>query len=138
MTLNELTGHEAGIILYGGNAVAVCNWGSCDDDQIPYFLAPIGMIPFPGSEKEGYLTEGVTSEHVEDVRTLLPGSVWLEDDSDSEEGSKVADTDLDIVFDGNGDLIRLFCDETLEACDYEGTIYRLRDGKAIIAPDMWN
>lgn len=41
MTLLELTGHEAGIIVYKNGDVIVANWGQCDDDCIPV-LAPVG------------------------------------------------------------------------------------------------
>ena len=39
MTLMELTGHEAGIIIYGDNSVGVFNWGNYDENRIP-ILAP--------------------------------------------------------------------------------------------------
>ena len=35
MTLMELTGHEAGIIVYENGDVIVVNWNQCDDDCVP-------------------------------------------------------------------------------------------------------
>ena len=130
MTLYELTNHEAGIIVYPGNAVAVFNWATLDDDRLP-MLSPFGgMIGWPYDG--GF---GVNSNHtVKDVRAELPGSVWL-----AEGGA--AYTDMDVVSDYNGDLVRLF----LGADDYNpdvdvtsGEVYTLHDGTKIIVPHDWN
>ena len=125
MTLMELTNHEAGIIVYGGNTVGVFNWGTCDDNQIPV-LSPLGL-PMPWPEVDDVF-DGVTEAAVKDIRTVIPGRIWLE------EGE--AETDLDIVYDEDGDLPRLFL-EDLDPVDCEGTVFSLRDGRKIIAPSMW-
>lgn len=125
MTLRELTNHEAGIIVYSGNTVGVFNWGNCDDSQIPV-LSPLGL-PMPWPEADDVF-EDVTEAAVKDVRTVIPGRIWLEDGE--------AETDLDIVYDEYGDLPRLFL-ELLDEFEYEGYVYTLKDGRKIIAPDMW-
>ena len=45
-------------------------------------------------------------------------------------------TDMDVVYDEDDDLARLFLDE-LDADEYAGTVYTLTDGRKVIAPDMW-
>ena len=72
--------------------------------------------------------ENVTETAVKDIRTVIPGQIWLEDGE--------AETDLDIVYDEDGDLPRLFL-EDLDPVDYEGAVFSLRDGRKIIAPSMW-
>lgn len=125
MTLRELTNHEAGIIVYGGNTVGVFNWGNCDDNQIPV-LSPLGL-PMPWPEADDVFDD-VTEAAVKDIRTAIPGRIWLENGE--------AETDLDIVYDPNNDLPRLFL-EQLDKMDYECYVYTLKDGREIIAPDMW-
>lgn len=125
MTLMELTNHEAGIIVYSGNTVGVFNWGNCDDNQIPV-LSPLGL-PMPWPEADDVF-EDVTEAAVKDIRTVIPGRIWLEDGE--------AGTDLDIIYDEDGDLPRLFL-EQLDDFEYEGYVYTLKDGRKIIVPDMW-
>ena len=71
----------------------------------------------------------MTESHLDDFRSEIPGSIWKEDE--------MVDTDLDIVYDENNDLVRLFF-ENLDPMEYNGTVYTLHDGRKIIAPDMWN
>jgi len=126
MYLLQLTEHEAGIIVYGENTVGVWNWGLCDDDQIPA-LSPIReQMAWP---EEAGVFDDVKSYRFSDVRNEIPGAIWIEDGE--------AKTDLDIVYDANGDLPRLFL-EKLTPADYEGTAYVLKDGRKILALDMWN
>ena len=126
MTLMELTGHESGIIVYGDHTVGVFNWGTYDDNQLPV-LSPIGT-PMAWPEGDDVFV-GVTESHLDDFRSEIPGSIWKEDE--------LVDTDLDIVYDENNDLVRLFF-ENLDPMEYNGTVYTLHDGRKIIAPDMWN
>ncbi len=126
MTLFELTGHEAGIIVYGDNTVGVFNWGTYDDNQIP-ILSPIGF-PMAWPEPSDVFG-GFNETYSDDFRSEIPGSIWIED-------GEVA-TDLDIVYDENNDLLRLFL-ENLDADEYNGHIFTLKDGRKIIAPLTWN
>ena len=137
MTLMELTGHEAGIIVYpDSKTVAVYWWGNCDDNQIPV-MSPLGE-PMPWNEGDG-IFDGVSASAFKDARELIPGSVWLTDETDSE-GNRIADTDLDIVHDTFYDIPRMFLGgegyENPE--DFEGKAYSLNDGRIILALDMWN
>lgn len=130
MTLMDLTGHEAGIVIYEDNCVGVCNWGRYDEDRFPV-LSPLGL-PMPWPE-ENCVFDGAKEEFCKDIRAELPGSIWIEHGEDGD----VANTDLDIVFDEFGDLARLFLDK-LDDVEYEGYVYTLRDGRKVIAPVMWN
>lgn len=134
MTIYELTNHESGVILYGGNTVAAVNWSNLDDDQIP-MLSPFGgqMI---GWTEEG-IYDDVSYRRVSDWRKLLPGSVWLTEETDND-GSRIADTDMDIVFDLFSDFVRAFLDDTYCDGDFEATVYDISEGRSIIVPDMWN
>lgn len=134
MTLMELTGHDAGIILYGGDTVAVANWGNLDDDQIP-MLSPFGGQMIGWTEDGIY--DDVQYRRVSDWRKLLPGSVWLTEETDNG-GARIADTDMDIVFDQFSDIARAFLEEGYCDGDFEATVYDISDGRSIIAPDMWN
>lgn len=136
MTLIELTGHASGIILYGGSTVAAVFWGDCDDDQIP-ILSPLGRM-MPWNEAPGVFDD-TTWERVEDWREVLPGSVWLTDEVDKD-GVRIADTDLDIVYDDFNDILAAFMGVTPDGQpqdDFEAIVYTLKDGRKIIAPDMW-
>lgn len=46
-------------------------------------------------------------------------------------------TDLDVVYDENYDLVRLFLSE-LDESEYEGDVFTLRDGRKVIVPTAWN
>ena len=132
MTLYELTGQESGIIIYGGNSVAVDNWASLNDNCMPFQFAG-GMIGMP--QEEGYFDDAKVSV-VEDWRNTLPGSVWLTGETD-EEGKRLVDTDLDIVADPNGDIPSAFLPENTDG-DYSAKVYCLTSGITIIAPIGWN
>lgn len=140
MSLMELTGRESGIICYGDKTVAVVNWGQCYEDQVPV-MGPFGtMLNWP--EAPGTVASAQsTCRWFSDVRVELPGSIWLTGETD-DSGNKIADTDLDILEDDFGDLLRLFLgverDGTaLTADDYTGYAYELPDGRKILALDMW-
>ena len=77
MTLMELTGHEAGIIVYENGDVIVVNWNQCDDDCVPV-LAPAGdmVINFP---REGYIERAKESQF-DDIRPILQGKTVLLDE----------------------------------------------------------
>ena len=129
MTLAELTGHESGIICYGEDTVAVFNWSSCGEDQFPA-LDPFGFGAFPWDEEEGW-ADGVTKERTNDFRDILPGSIWLTEATD-ETGTKIADTDLNILYDQNSDLLQAFLAPKISLA---ADVFRLSDGRLIITPD---
>ena len=144
MTLMELTGHEAGIICYGDRTVGVYNWAQLEDDRIPMMGPADLVIDWP---EEGGVFSGATETHVDDLRTILPGSVWIDEDGN-------ISTDLDIVHDDNNDLPWCYLCTTDDAADLSraighhgdicepdwlsATVYILRDGRKVIAPDLWN
>ena len=120
MTLQDLTGHEFGVICYAGNAVGVFNWNGFDENEIP-ILSPVGT-PIPWDEGPGVF-DGCTIECVKDWRKALPGS------------------NLDIVWDEFGDLEAAFMEYVPEGeppLEFDGTVYTLRNGRKIICPDNWN
>ena len=129
MTLTKLTGQEAGIICYGGKSIAVVNWGSCGDDQLP-MLSPFGGEMIPWTEQG--LLDGAKRRVVDDVRDELPGTVWMTD------GTRTADSDMDIVYDRNCDLIRLFLDAELTDDDRAGIVYDLQSGRKVIVIPAWD
>lgn len=129
MTLMELTGHEAGIVIYESGEVAVVNWSQYDDNQVPRLAPMLGMMGFPS---DGILDNVPTAETIQDVRDILPGKVWIEDDE--------IETDMEILEDDNNDLTALF----IKIDDYRNPdeptsaeVYTLNDGTKIIAPHEW-
>jgi hypothetical protein len=96
--LYEDTAHEAGIIIHGEEAVIVTNWSSYGDNRVPMLLAPLGLMEWLIEDEDA---KTVKLRDVEDIRDELPGKVWINEDGD-------ADTDMDIVYDANGDLSALF------------------------------
>ena len=80
MTLRELTGHEAGIIVYKNNDIIIVNWDQCDDDCVPA-SAPWGdmVINFP--REEGYI-ERAKESNFGDIRPILQGKTVLLDEFD--------------------------------------------------------
>ena len=128
MTLMELTNHEAGIVIYENGEVAVVNWSQYDDDQIPRLAPVLGMMGF---SEEGILDNVPESKTVEDVRDILPGKVWLEDDE--------IETDMEILEDDNNDIPALFVkiDDRDPDEPTSAEVYTLSDGTKIIAPHTW-
>lgn len=133
--LND-TRHEAGIILYGENAVGVYNWMSCGDNELP-MVSPFGSpICWPASDIDEESAKLVHTAHVDDIRDYLPGTVRQDEDS-------VA-TDMDIVYDVNDDLPALFgigpsaADYDGEDTPYAGDIWELPGGYKVITIDIWN
>ena len=129
MTLMELTGHEAGIVIYESGEVAVVNWSQYDDNQVPRLAPMLGMMGF---QSDGILDNVPTAETIQDVRDILPGKIWIEDDE--------IETDMEILEDDNNDLTALF----IKIDDYRNPdeptsaeVYTLNDGTKIIAPHEW-
>ena len=150
MTLYELTKQESGIILFTSGEIIVTNWSQCEDDCIPH-LSPFGTVMqwpcdgiFDGLPKEDN-ADGLAqlvevgmynpykSEHVDDVRDILPGKVWIDDDGE-------LDTDMNILSDDNNDIPALFVkiDDDRDPADITSAdIYILSDGTKIIVPVGW-
>lgn len=105
------TAHEAGIVIHGEEAVIVTNWSSYEDNRVPMLLAPLGLIEWPVDDEDAKI---VKVRDVEDIRDELPGKVWINEDGD-------ADTDMDIVYDANGDLSALF---GIQTGDTDPDIYK--------------
>lgn len=132
--LND-TGHEAGIILYGDDTVGAYNWSSFADGFIP-MVSPFGFIlPWPTDAGEDI--ELVNVEHVDDVRSHLPGTVWMGEDG--------LDTDMDIVYDENYDIPALWGfgqnADYYAGVDspYAGDIWEIPGEKIrVITIDTWN
>lgn len=130
MTLMDLTRQESGIVVYSDESVAVVNWSSLGENEFPMF-GPLEIML--GWEESGDVFDGAEMRHVENITKEIPGSIWLTGDVDGD-GCPIADTDLDIIQDKFDDLVSVFLDEEPTA----GTVYALRDGRKIIAPDYWN
>lgn len=114
MTLQELTNHEAGIVVYPDGDTIVCNWStSCPgENELP-------RVIMDGSFLIG-LSDGleiivIESREVKDWR---------------DEVNELAKNGMTVLYDINGDLI-----------NPEGGpahIYVLEDYTYIISPDDWN
>ena len=113
MTLQELTRHEAGIIIYG-NSIIVDNWMSYDDDYIPKVFMD-GVVGFPVEPGSIEAMAG-TMSRVEHIVDAMP---------DAE--------DAVIEYDRNGDIRRIYSGED----DEPGSVYHLPDGGLLIVPDEW-
>ncbi len=131
--LND-TNHESGIIIYDDDGVFVANWLQCGDNELPALFP--GGIPFPWPYEGEY--ELVEVNHFDDVRPELPGTVWLDGDK--------ADTDMDIIFDANGDISALWGIRTGDtdpaiyqgAHPYSGTVWLIKGlNPKIITLDNW-
>lgn len=145
-TLQELTSQESGIIIFDDNSVMVCNWSSCGDGQRPILFAS-GLLSWDCPEllgKADELRQSIPHEHVNDIRDVLPGTYY--DDDETEELL----TDMDVIFDQNYDLPALFGFQAAEDGCAEvnldshgniiptsGTVYTIGDLR-VIAPDGWN
>ena len=119
MTLRELTGHEAGIIVYENGDLIIANWDQCDDDCVPV-LAPLGdmVINFP--REEGYIERAKESQFA-DIRPILKGKTVLLDEFD--------------------DIERLMSDKPDKygmMPDIRGNKYIFEDGMEIYVFPDWN
>lgn len=155
MTLYELTRQESGIILFTSGEIIVTNWSQCEDDYIPH-LSPFGTVmnwPCEGifdnlqmtdeaakldeDDLEGRKMFGYNpykSDLVDDVRDVLPGKVWINDDGEIE-------TDMEILADEYNDIPALYVKIDGERDPDEITsahVYTLADGTKVIVPVGWN
>jgi hypothetical protein len=119
MTLLELTGHEAGIIIYKDGSAIVVNWNQCEDDCIPA-LAPVGnmIINFP--QEPGYI-ERAQESTFNDIRTILQNKT--------------------VLLDEFNDIARLITDKPDKygmIPDRNGNKYTFEDGLEIYVFADWN
>lgn len=115
MNLNELTGHEAGIIVYDHSRVIVANWMSAGEDEL-VVAAPTGCA-LTYMFEEGVF-DNVEKTNFSNIRELLP-------DPD----------DADVLFDHNDDISALYSENYDGALD--GCMYRLADGTQIFTLSDW-
>ena len=80
MTLLELTGHEAGIIVSQNGDAIVVNWNQCDDDCIPV-LTPVGGMTINLPQENGYI-ESAQESSFDDIRPILQNKTVLLDEDD--------------------------------------------------------
>lgn len=119
MTLLELTGHEAGIIVYKNGDVIVANWGQCDDDCVPA-LAPIGDMVLNFPQEQGYI-ERAKESRFDDIRPILQNKT--------------------ILLDEDNDIARLITDGPDKygmIPDRHGNKYTFKDGLEIYVFADWN
>lgn len=127
------TKHEAGVILYEEGAVGVFNWGQLDDGFVP-MVGPSGLIvPWPVAAGED--VDLIHIGTVDDVRTYLPGTVWMGEDG--------LETDMSIVYDGNDDIPALWgfgpSSDVYVDVDrpYSGDIWEIPGGPRVITIGLW-
>ena len=114
MYLQELTGHDAGIIVFEDNSVIVANWESMyaeEDDAMPSLFGG-GLI---WMKRDG-IFDSAEHKTFDDIREELP-------DPD----------EMDIVYDYNDDMKQLYSQDEKES----GDVYTLKDGTRIFVLDSW-
>ena len=143
-TLRELTNQESGIIIYGGDTVGVFNWPNLGDAQMPCTFGGMFVMGWYCPELEGEAEElraQLEHTYVADIRCILPGECWYDDDEEA------LDTDMDIVSDDFGDVAALWGYDTGKGAlvnrdddgrlePTPGEVWRL-DGYTIIVPEGW-
>jgi hypothetical protein len=119
MTLLELTGHEAGIIVYKDGSAIVANWNQCEDDCIPA-LAPIGDMVLNFPQEQGYIERAKESKF-DDIRPILQNTT--------------------VLLDEFNDIARLMTDKPDKygmIPDRHGNKYTFEDGLEIYTFADWN
>ena len=114
-TLEELTGHDSGIVIYNDSDVIVCNWANvCTGEyQLPKsFILEWGLIGWPEDE---YIFEDAEVVESEDVRKEIPSHISF-------------------CFDDNDDLGEMMMSHN----PVKGRVYYLKNGVVVISPDDWN
>lgn len=134
MDLVQLTSHQAGIVVYSDGGIIVADWCCCGEDCLPSVAGFGLLLQLP--QEPGYFEHVVSDEQCNDVRTVLPGSMWLTDEV-TDYGEHIADTDLDILYDPDGDAARLFLSPDITPDDVSGRVYTMRDGIKIVVLDSW-
>lgn len=135
-TLYDLTGQEAGIVVYDWDSVGVFNWAECGYGEVPTVLSGLwSPVPYPFFD-HGFSVK--KKKHLDDIRDAIPGMVWTEKD---ESGQIQWETNLDIVYDENSDIKNLFCNNgtgDTQTGAVSGDAFYLDNGFVIIAPDNWD
>jgi hypothetical protein len=119
MTLLELTGHEAGIIVYKDGSAIIANWNQCEDDCIPV-LAPIGDMVLNFPQEKGYI-ERAQESSFDNIRPILQNKT--------------------ILLDEFNDIARLMTDKPDKygmIPDRHGNKYTFEDGLEIYVFADWN
>lgn len=138
-SLQELTGgQESGILIYDEN-VLVCNWAG--QKGLPHVTFSYDVALTDGSLVE--LTEVM---HLDDIRTVLPGTVEYDDETDTLQsvGMKILHdevNDIDALFgysSAYGARAKLNKDGSIRPTP--GICYRLESGGEtvlVVAPEDW-
>ncbi len=113
-TLQELTDHEAGIVIYTSDEMIICNWAQYGPNELPKIFAGITVMGWDEGED---IFDDVEEKFVEDYRPLIDGR--------------------DLIWDQLDDMSHIANPETDPAW-YRASVYTLKDGTIIIAPQMWN
>lgn len=116
MTLQELTNHEAGIVIYPSNEMIVCNWSGFEEDELPKVFSGISMMGWESDEEDVFAD--ADRKDTSDFRPLLEGR--------------------DLIWDANGDLASIEDGTYYWGDDFDATVWTLTDGTIIISPNMWN
>lgn len=123
MDLVQFTGHQAGVVVYPDGGIIVADWCFCGSDCLPAVAGFGLLLQLP--QEPGYFEHVVSEAQSDDVRAVLPGSMWL------------TDTDLDILYDPDSDTARLFLSPDITPDDVSGRVYTMRDGIKIVVLDSW-
>lgn len=113
-TLMDLTGQEAGIVIYDTDEMIICNWAQYGPNELPKVFAGISVVGWDEGEE---IFDGADEEFVEDYRPLLDGR--------------------DLIWDRFDDMSHI-ADPSEDPDRFRASVYTLRDGTIVIAPKMWN
>jgi hypothetical protein len=135
--LQEITGQESGIVVYE-DAVIVANWSSYETG-LPV-ISPFGTVMEWPEEQPLEVSE---EYYVDDIRTVLPGTLVEQDGEITADG-------MDILADDHGDIPALWgyeldhptaaplnTDSNGNFIPTPGMVYRINDA-IVVVPDGWN
>lgn len=114
-TLQELTGQESGIVIYGNGEIIVCNWSSFGENELPKIFAGICVNGWPDEDE---IFDNAESNETDDFRPILTGK--------------------EVIWDENGDLASIANGTYYWKDDFRATIWTLTDGTVIVCPPLWN
>jgi hypothetical protein len=106
-SLWQLTGQESGIVIYAGEGI-ICNWSP--NDGLPRIGPFGGLLDWP----------------------MDPDTMLAAEEALTEEELSALVSDLDIIYDENGDAPQCIAKE------FSARKYTLSDGTIVIAPNDWN
>lgn len=145
-TLLEITGQEAGIVVYDDKIIVV-NWSSvCPDGGMPVMSPFNTVMCWPVGDEIEVLSE----DYIDDIRKALPGKI-VENGKDEDGNLIITSEGMEILSDENMDVPALWgydCgdayinqDETGKFIPTGGTVLTVKyaeDEAKIIVPDGWN